>query len=173
MTMQPGDIVLSLGSYHTSKAIAKVTAVDGECWSHAALIVAVDPHPLIVQAVPPRVECCLLQDLIGHADKVMVLEDTTLTADEREIVVWEGMRCVGQLYGFDRFPGLLLDELFETDWFGDHWFLSRKAPVCSIVVAAGRDKIGKDFGVAAQGANPSEIGAFSKRTSYYRRVVLK
>jgi len=171
--MQPGDIVLSLGSYRTSKAIATVTAVDGEQWSHAALIVAVDPYPLIVQAVPPRVECCLLSDLVDHADKVMVLEDTTLTAEERKIVVKEGMLCVGQLYGFDRFPGLLLDELFETDWFGDHWFLSRNAPVCSIVVAAGRDKIGKGFGVEAQGANPSEIGAFSKRPGYYDRITLK
>lgn len=171
--MHPGDIVLSLGSYRASKAIAHITEVDGERWSHAALIVAVDPYPLIVQAVPPRVECCLLSDLVDHADRVVLLEDTTLTDHERSLVVWEGMKCVGQLYGFDRFPGLLLDELFETDWFGDHWFLSRKAPVCSIVVAAGRDKIGKDFGVAAQGANPSEIGAFSKRTSYYRRVSLK
>lgn len=171
--MQPGDIILSLGKFHTSKAIAKITEVDGERWSHAALIVAVDPYPIIVQAVPPRVECCLLEDLCEHSEKVMLLHDLTLSDVERKTVVYEGMQCVRQFYGVDRFLPLLLDEMLDTDWFGDNWFLSRKAPVCSVLVAAGRDKIGKDFGVKAQGANPSEIGAFSKTPGYYERVTIK
>lgn len=172
--MKPGDIILSLGSYHLSKVIANITAVEHEQWSHAALLVAVDPYPLIVQAVPPKVQCCLLSDLVEHADKVLLLHDLSLSEYERSLVVWEGMRCVGQLYGIDRFAGLLLDELLDTQWFGDHWALSRSAPVCSVLVAAGRDKLGKNFGVAAQGATPSEIGAFSlRRPDLYQRILLK
>lgn len=172
--IQPGDIILSLGSYRTSKLIASLTEEEGEYWSHAALIVAVSPYPLIVQAVPPRVECRLLSDLVDHADKVLLLHDKSLTDHERAIVVWEGMKCVGQLYGIDRFPGLLLDELLNTDWFGDRWRLSREAPVCSVLVAAGRDKLGKNFGVNAQGATPSEIGAFSLiHPDVYARIAIK
>lgn len=172
--MEPGDIVLSLGKYRTSRIIAEMTAEEGELWSHAALIVAISPYPLVVQAVPPRVQCCLLSDLVDHADKVVLLHDLSLGDDERSLVVWEGMRCVGQLYGMDRFAGLLLDELLDTEWFGDRWALSREAPVCSVLVAAGRDKLGKNFGVEAQGATPAEIGAFSlRRPDLYQRISLK
>ncbi len=174
MNMMPGDIVLSLGKYRTSRFIAEVTAEEGELWSHAALIVAISPYPIIVQAVPPRVQCCLLLDLMQQADKAMLLHDLSLTDEQRNIVVYEGMRCVGQLYGMDRFAGLLLDELLDTEWFGDRWALSREAPVCSVLVAAGRDKLGKHFGVEAQGATPAEIGAFSLRhPDLYQRILLQ
>lgn len=170
--MLPGDIVLSLGKWGISETIAS----SNRGWSHASLVVATDPCPLIVEAVPPAAKCVLLADLLDCSRKATLLHDLSLTGDERRVVVEAGMKCVGQLYGLDRFAGLLLDQLFETSWFGDNFYLSKKFQVCSGLVAYTRELIGKDFGVKAAGATPGEISAFcdsEKGRLIYKQEVLK
>lgn len=168
--MTPGDILLSLGPWGLSNLIAK----SNEGWSHASLLVAVDPCPLIVEAAPPMARCVLLSALLEESQKVTLLHDMSLTEEERRIVVETAMRCVGQLYGVDRFAGLLLDQWLETSWFGDNMYISKRFPVCSGLVAYTREVIGKDFGVKTQGATPGEVARFaSAHPDVYRVEVLK
>lgn len=168
--MKPGDIVLSLGKYRLSAVIAK----HNEGYSHASLVVSVDPVPLVVEAVPPCVKCILLSDLVADSEKVTVLEDLSIDAHQRAVIVEAGMRYVGALYGIDRFLGLMLDDLFDTQWFGDTLYLSKSFPVCSGLVAATRDQLGLDFGCKAQGANPGEIARYAREhPAIYNLVTIK
>jgi hypothetical protein len=155
---RPGDILLTHGPWMLSDAIAN----HNEGFSHASLIVAIDPVILVAESVPPVSKVLRYADLHKDSTRVVLLHDLSLDADQRFLVVNYATKMLGKLYGLDRFIGLGLDTLLDTQWFGDHLRLSRNCPVCTVFVAESRNRIGLNFGVEAEGATPGEITKFSR-----------
>lgn len=160
---QIADILLSLGPYRLSELIARSTQeIPGDAFSHAALVIAEAPLPLIIESVPPRARVCSYTDALLHVEHAVLLQPRTLSVETRVAIAKKALECEGALYGLSRFPGLLLDSWLDSDWCGANLFLSKRHPVCSVLVSAAYESRGLDFGEPAQGVTPAEIFAFAK-----------
>lgn len=167
---RPGDILLTHGPWMLSDLIAN----RNEGFSHASLIVSVDPVILVAESVPPVSKVLRYSDLHKDSIRVVLLHDLSLDKDQRFLVVNYATKMLGKLYGLDRFIGLGLDTLLGTQWFGDNLRLSKDCPVCTVFVAESRNRIGLDFGVKAQGAQPGEIARYGqKHPETYQWIELK
>lgn len=168
--MRPADILLSHGHYHLSDAIA----AKNRGYSHASLVVAVDPIPMLIEAVPPVTRVIALDDLLVESKKVALLNNLQLSDAQRLRIVRNALHTIGQRYGLERFVGLGLDSIFDTQWFGDHLYISKEYQVCSGLVAAVYDAELLNFGVKAEGATPGEIDAFAEsHPAIYQKTILK
>lgn len=167
---EPGDILMTHGSWHLSTLIAN----RNEGFSHASLIIATDPLIWVAEAVPPRSRVLRYQDLHAESTRVVLLHDLCLTQDQRFLVCNYAGKMLNKLYGLSSFPALMMDTVFDTQRFGDALGLSKDMPVCSVYVAESRSRIGLDFGVQAQGATPGEIIRWArKHPDVYEWIDLK
>lgn len=167
---KPGDILMTLGPWRLSQAIAD----RNEGFSHASIIIATEPLIWIAEAVPPRSRVLRYPDVHGDSKRVVLLHDRTLTDEQRFLVCNYAGKMLNRLYGLTSFPALILDQVFDTQRFGDALRLSKTVPVCTVLVAESRARIGLDFGVKAQGATPGEIVRFSRaHPELYQWIDLK
>jgi len=161
---QLADILLTLGPYRLSQVIAKTTQeMPGEAVSHAALVVAESPLPLIIESVPPRVRVKTYIDAILTARHSVLLSPRLVSADQRIVIVKKALEFEGALYGYDRYIGAAMDTILGSDWCARHLYLSKSFPYCSVLVSASYEAQGLDFGEPAQGVVPNEILAFAVR----------
>lgn len=162
---QPGDIILSLGNHRISSWIADMTDEGGGRWSHAAVILATSPFPMVVEATPPRVRVTPLQRLQDTAIQVRLLHaiDPDVTALKRAEICRYALDLCGARYGFQDFPGLMLDSLVGTDWFGNHLTFNRDVLVCSVLCCTTWAKAGFTFESDPWGMTPSEIASYAMR----------
>lgn len=156
------DILLTLGPYRLSDLIGSVTQeLPGKAFSHAALVIAESPLPLIIESVPPRVRVRTYATALLRIKHALLLSPRLLTHEQRAAIVEKALECEGALYGFSRYPALFFDSWLDVDWCARHLFLTKRHPVCSVLVSAAYETQGLDFGEPAQGVTPAEIFAFA------------
>ena len=169
---QIADILLSLGPYRLSELIARSTQeIPGDAFSHAALVIAEAPLPLIIESVPPRTRVYPYNDALLHVEHAVLLQPRTLSVETRVAIAKKALEFEGALYGVDRFLGGMLDAWLDTDWCTQHLYLSKRFPWCSVLVAAAYDAQGLDFGEPAQGVMPAEIFAFAKTHPHLYSII--
>lgn len=162
---QIADILLTLGPYHASDWIARATreTIDVAAVSHAALVIAGEPLPLIIESVPPRARVRTYESALTDIKNAILLSPKNLSEDTRLGIAKKAMEFEGRPYGFDRYVGALADAVLDKDWASEHLYFSKKFPYCSVLVSAAYDAFGLDFGEPAQGVTPAEILTFAVR----------
>lgn len=161
MVYQLADILLSRGTWFGSDIIARATAEDGvDEFSHAALFVASEV-PLIIEAVPPRVNICSLESALERVEYAVCMSPIGMSFEDRVEIVRYALKCEGQVYGVLKFLGFGLDVMLQADWCSQYLNIAKPFPVCSVMVAAGYEmRKGWNFGEPSRGVTPNEIAAF-------------
>ena len=156
--MKPADILLMKGN---SWATDLVTWVGESDVSHAALVIAVEPFPIVIESVNPRVRTVPLDVAIQDHTPVYLLKDLTVTPAQAEQIVREALKWSTMDYSFAQCGIAALDELTKSRWFSQHQLMP-EAPMCSWLVAESRKAVGLDFGEPAAGTGPWDIKRFAE-----------
>lgn len=165
----PADIIVSLGQ---SWATPLVTSVTRGRVSHASLVISVEPVPLIIEAVYPRVRVVPIDLCVADHPAVYLLEDLTLTKAERITVVREACKYSSADYSFLRCTIVGLDKMLDTTWFSENVWPGNN-PMCSWEVSQSRRVIGKDFGHPTDSTSPEDILTFAEKYNGQKYRVLK
>ena len=160
MTMKPADIIGMRGNSGWATDLV-LKATRGEI-SHVALVVCVEPLPIVIESVNPRVRTVPLDVAIADHSLVYLMKDLSLTPAEREDVVRAALRWSTYDYSFLNCAWPALDDLTKTRWFSQH-LSSPNSPMCSWLVAESRKAIGKFFGQPAESTDPEDILRFAKQ----------
>jgi hypothetical protein len=166
---QSGDIILSLGSHRISNLIAKLSKEEGGgIWSHASILLTKDPFPTVIEATPPRVRVTPLQRVQDGAVKMRLLHavDPDVTQEKRADICRYALDLCGARYGFQDFPGLMLDFITGTDWAGNHLTFSQDVMVCSVLCCVSWARAGFTFEADPNGMTPNEIDAYAARNPH-------
>lgn len=161
---QLADILLTRGNGPASRWIADLSKEDGSKeFSHAALVIAGDPLPLLVEAISPRVHICTVDEALERAAYAVLVSPLNISDEDRLAISKAGLAFENQLYGYFRYIGFLGDTVLQADWCSLRLGIPKSHPVCSVLVAASYGIRGLDFAEPARGVTPNEIGAFAYR----------
>lgn len=166
LVAEPGDIILALGNHHISNMIANLSTKEGQHWSHAAILFTnKKPFPTVVEATPPRVRVTALQKVQDGVQKMRLLHaiDPDVTEEKRKEICRYALDLCGARYGFQDFPGLMLDSLTGTDWAGNHLTFSKDVMVCSVLCCVSWARAGFSFESDPNGMTPNEVAAYALR----------
>lgn len=164
MRYQLADILLSRGAWFGSDIIARATAEDdARAYSHAALFVAGDPVPLVIEAVPPRINICSLESALERVAHAVLMSPINLSADDRTAMVRTALKFEGHLYGILKFLPFTLDAMLGVDWCSQYLNIAKSYPVCSVLVASAYETVkGWDFHEPSRGVTPNELAAYGR-----------
>ena len=167
--LSAGDILCMLGS---SWATPLVTSATKGRVSHAAVIISVEPVPLIIEAVYPRVRVVPIDVCVADHPVVYLLEDLTLTPQQRKTVIREACKYSSADYSCLRVAIVGLDKMLDTTWFSENVWPGNN-PMCSWEVSQSRRVIGKDFGHPTDSTSPEDILTFAEKYNGQKYRVLK
>ena len=156
--MRAGDIIAMKGNSGWMSNL--VTNVGGTDVSHVALIIAVDPFPIVIESVNPRVRTIPLDIAIEDHSPVYLLKNLKLLLSQRWHIVREALKFSTRDYSFLQCAIAGLDEITRSRWFSQHQ-ITPEAPMCSWLVAEGYKAAGLDFGEPAAGTGPWDIKKFA------------
>lgn len=171
MVPLPGDILVVRGTGWISKGILKAT---GNTVSHVGIVTAISPFVEITEALT-RVRTRPMEESIAEADWAAILQDKTLTDEERTHIVISALKFSAAGYNYLDILFQLLNANFSTTWFTDHLaFRMDNTPICSYVAAKTYSDTGRNFGVPDKTTTPADIYAFSIHNSdKYTELVVK
>lgn len=165
--IRAGDIIAALGS---SWATPLVTYATRGRISHTAMVIAVEPVPLILEAVYPRVRVVPIDVCVADHPLVYLLEDLSLTDAERKTVIREACKYSSADYSCARCAIVGLDKMIDTTFFTDFIWPGLN-PMCSWVVSQSRRVIGKDFGHPNDSTSPEDILSFAEQNPQFYKVL--
>ena len=142
--LREADIILVQGH---SWATAPVQWVTGGRVSHAGLVIAIKPFPIIIESTWPRVRTVPLSKMIEDDELVLALEAQNLTDYERGEIVNEALKFSATNYSLVKAGMLGMDNLLDTDFFTSHFNFTNNSICCYLDVVSYR-KMRKFFGKA-------------------------
>lgn len=165
VTFMPGDIFLTRGDSFVSKGIRFFTRGRGESRTEVNHVGLVTGEGTAESALTVEAMTTVKQRTLGayrdsDSTQVAVYRPINLSEFELKRVVRKAESYVGKSYGYGKIFAHWVDWCLGGVYFARRIFRMDDYPICSWVVAQAFAEVGKDFGVAAGGADPDHIWDF-------------
>lgn len=143
-TSKPGNILAVRGKRFFDRGILAAT---GNTVRHAGMVTETGPFVIVIEALL-RVKTRPIEESVANAEKAYLLQDLSISADQRANIVKWGLRFYAADYGWGDILLQLANAIFRTTWFTDHltFGLLNQFPICSYLVAESYKTIGLTFG---------------------------
>lgn len=172
-TFQPGDILAVRGKGFFARGILAAT---GNTVSHVGMVTGTEPFVIIIEALL-RVKTRPIEESIADAERAYLLQDISLSADQREAIVRRALKFSAADYGWGDIVLQLANAVFRTTWFTNHltFGLLDQFPICSYLVAESYMEAGLTFGKEnEESITPADIFNFAQENpSIYIVTTLK
>ena len=156
--MKPGDLLGMLGTVWASKLVEKI---DHSEISHVAMVLCLDPLPLIIESTPEGVRTIPLEIVCAEHPRVFLLKALTLTDAERVQLIKSVCKFSAMGYSYLRCGLVGLDELSGSTIF-TQYLTKHLDPMCSFAMASAYKDIGRDFGQPQEATSPGHILNFAR-----------
>ena len=161
--LEPGDIILTQGNSWLSRMIRRFERAPGEgpaLVNHAGICVC--SPDIIVEALEHVERHSYITKYVGSGHKMMVFRPRDLNPVDQRILIHAAEHYIGDSYGWWKLLGHLGDAWLSSKVGREIYLLRRlffldRYPICSYLVAQAESRIGRDFGVPANEADPDDI----------------
>ncbi len=157
MQLEAGDIVLVRSPGPFGWLIRRFTQLSGERRTKVNHVGVMVDGQNIVEAQSRTRKWDLRWRYAGRSNHIAIYRWKGLAAQEQATVAAKAEEYVGRKYGWFKILAHALDRYFNGIFLFRRLALQDKYPICSWVVAYAYKKIGRDFGVPPNGADPDHI----------------